>query len=331
MVAAGGRAEPSRGGGGRGGRAALGAPPTATPSGAAPRLVDSGRGRLSLDPEGEPDRRERREIESHVTQTFRFLSKIPWTPDLARVPDWAYAHHEKLDGSGYPAPLTAAEIPCPSAPSRSPTSTTRSRRATGRTRRPFRTTGPSTSCAPRRARGLIDRALLDLFIDGKVYVIAQARKKPVGSVSPEGAAPEPRGHVPRSPRQSARTRRYPSEPRRGGGRPAHALARRSSRGPPRRGRRHRTLSTIQCRAGEARRLGPLARSRALRAGGQRARASRAPPRRLRGQATAEAVLSRPPVLSGDPRWPCRDVLGRRGPQRGGLPRSCRTRDRPRVS
>jgi HD-GYP domain-containing protein (c-di-GMP phosphodiesterase class II) len=56
---------------------------------------------------------ERLEIESHVTQTFRFLSKIPWTQDLARVPEWAYAHHEKLDGSGYPRRLTAESIPVP--------------------------------------------------------------------------------------------------------------------------------------------------------------------------------------------------------------------------
>jgi HD-GYP domain-containing protein (c-di-GMP phosphodiesterase class II) len=54
---------------------------------------------------------EREEIQSHVTQTFRFLTRIPWTSDLARVPDWAYAHHEKLDGSGYPRRLTANALP----------------------------------------------------------------------------------------------------------------------------------------------------------------------------------------------------------------------------
>jgi len=56
---------------------------------------------------------ERREIESHVTQTHRFLSKIPWTPELARVPDLAWLHHEKLDGSGYPRGLRSDEIPPP--------------------------------------------------------------------------------------------------------------------------------------------------------------------------------------------------------------------------
>jgi HD-GYP domain-containing protein (c-di-GMP phosphodiesterase class II) len=62
---------------------------------------------------GSLDDVERREIESHVTQTYRFLSRIPWTPELARVPDLAWLHHEKLDGSGYPRGLRAEEIPPP--------------------------------------------------------------------------------------------------------------------------------------------------------------------------------------------------------------------------
>jgi HD-GYP domain-containing protein (c-di-GMP phosphodiesterase class II) len=54
---------------------------------------------------------ERREIESHVTHTFRFLSQIPWTRALRRVPEIAYAHHEKLDGKGYPRAISAEQIP----------------------------------------------------------------------------------------------------------------------------------------------------------------------------------------------------------------------------
>ena len=62
----------------------------------------------SLSPE------ERQEIESHVTHTFNFLSRIPWASHLKSVPQIAYAHHEKLDGSGYPRKLTSVEIPFPS-------------------------------------------------------------------------------------------------------------------------------------------------------------------------------------------------------------------------
>ncbi len=54
---------------------------------------------------------ERLEIESHVTHSFHFLRQIPWTRDLRRIPTIAYAHHEKLNGTGYPNRLTAETIP----------------------------------------------------------------------------------------------------------------------------------------------------------------------------------------------------------------------------
>jgi hypothetical protein len=57
---------------------------------------------------------ERREIEMHVVHTREFLSVLPWPPELARVPAIAGAHHEKLDGSGYPDGLVGEQIPLPS-------------------------------------------------------------------------------------------------------------------------------------------------------------------------------------------------------------------------
>lgn len=54
---------------------------------------------------------ERREIESHVTHTYQFLNEIPWGKELKNVANIAHAHHEKLDGSGYPRQLCADEIP----------------------------------------------------------------------------------------------------------------------------------------------------------------------------------------------------------------------------
>lgn len=53
---------------------------------------------------------ERKEIESHVTHSFTFLSKIPWTRGLKQVPTIAYGHHEWLSGEGYPNQLTEDEI-----------------------------------------------------------------------------------------------------------------------------------------------------------------------------------------------------------------------------
>lgn len=57
---------------------------------------------------------ERKEIESHVSYTYQFLARIPWTFELKRTAEIAYAHHEKLDGSGYPRGITQDEIPFPS-------------------------------------------------------------------------------------------------------------------------------------------------------------------------------------------------------------------------
>jgi HD-GYP domain-containing protein (c-di-GMP phosphodiesterase class II) len=66
--------------------------------------------RLLTIPKGSLSDEERREIESHVTHTFRFLSQIPWTRTLRRVPEIAYGHHEKLDGHGYPRAVPAPAI-----------------------------------------------------------------------------------------------------------------------------------------------------------------------------------------------------------------------------
>jgi response regulator RpfG family c-di-GMP phosphodiesterase len=60
---------------------------------------------------GTLDPQERLEMEAHVTHSFQFLSKIPWTPAMRRIPEIAYGHHEKLDGSGYPRGLMADQIP----------------------------------------------------------------------------------------------------------------------------------------------------------------------------------------------------------------------------
>jgi HD-GYP domain-containing protein (c-di-GMP phosphodiesterase class II) len=103
--------------------------PTILPSGGFERLADLGRThfrdereverpllvareveRLSI-PRGSLSAEERLEIESHVSHTFRFLSQIPWTRALKRVPDIAYAHHERLNGSGYPRKIPAETIP----------------------------------------------------------------------------------------------------------------------------------------------------------------------------------------------------------------------------
>ncbi len=60
---------------------------------------------------GSLDEEERQEIESHVTHTFDFLRRIPWTRSLSQIPDIAHAHHEKLNGRGYPRKIGGDAIP----------------------------------------------------------------------------------------------------------------------------------------------------------------------------------------------------------------------------
>lgn len=53
---------------------------------------------------------ERQKINDHAAMSIRMLETIPFTRKLAQVPGIAGAHHEKLDGSGYPRGLTGDEI-----------------------------------------------------------------------------------------------------------------------------------------------------------------------------------------------------------------------------
>ncbi|HWP77765.1 MAG TPA: HD domain-containing phosphohydrolase [Methylomirabilota bacterium] len=67
------------------------------------RVLSIPRGSLTPD--------EYRQIQSHVVHTYQFLRQIPWTKELRRIPEIARSHHEKLNGSGYPAGWRAPEIP----------------------------------------------------------------------------------------------------------------------------------------------------------------------------------------------------------------------------
>jgi len=62
-------------------------------------------------PQGSLNDEERRQIESHVTHSFNFLIQIPWTQEIKYIPWIARAHHEKLNGTGYPNRLRGDEIP----------------------------------------------------------------------------------------------------------------------------------------------------------------------------------------------------------------------------
>lgn len=53
---------------------------------------------------------DRFKINDHIVQTLIMLKSLPWPAHLARVPDIAATHHEKLDGKGYPRKLAADKL-----------------------------------------------------------------------------------------------------------------------------------------------------------------------------------------------------------------------------
>ena len=53
---------------------------------------------------------DRFKINDHIVQTLIMLKSLPWPKHLARVPDIAATHHEKIDGKGYPRKLPAERL-----------------------------------------------------------------------------------------------------------------------------------------------------------------------------------------------------------------------------
>jgi len=63
-----------------------------------------------LIPRGNLTPDERREIERHPAESFRILQHIPFPENMARLLTIISQHHERLDGSGYPAGLKDGTI-----------------------------------------------------------------------------------------------------------------------------------------------------------------------------------------------------------------------------
>ena len=118
---------------------------------------------------GNLDEAERREIESHVTHTFRFLEQIPWTRELRNIPQIAYGHHEKLNGAGYPNALDGSAIPVQT---RMMTIADIFDALTA-TDRPYKRAVPAEQALDilhlEAKEGMLDPTLLRAFVDARVY------------------------------------------------------------------------------------------------------------------------------------------------------------------
>lgn len=121
---------------------------------------------------------ERKEIESHVSHTYRFLQLIPWTRDFRRVAEIAWGHHEKLDGSGYPRGIKASEIPLQT---RMMTISDIFDALTA-TDRPYKRAVPADRALDiiemEVREGKLDAQLFKVFVEAKVYERVQAGKTP---------------------------------------------------------------------------------------------------------------------------------------------------------
>ncbi len=122
---------------------------------------------------GNLDQRERREIESHVSHTFRFLEHIPWTRELKGVPEIARGHHEKLNGRGYPRQVSGDAIPVQT---RMMTISDIYDALTA-TDRPYKRAVPVARAIDilrdEATDGSLDAALLDAFVEAKVYELVK--------------------------------------------------------------------------------------------------------------------------------------------------------------
>jgi HD-GYP domain-containing protein (c-di-GMP phosphodiesterase class II) len=59
---------------------------------------------------GNLNNEDREQINLHAAYTYQILKDIPWIKDLKYIPQIAAAHHEKLDGTGYPNHLKSDQI-----------------------------------------------------------------------------------------------------------------------------------------------------------------------------------------------------------------------------
>jgi HD-GYP domain-containing protein (c-di-GMP phosphodiesterase class II)/DNA-binding response OmpR family regulator len=57
---------------------------------------------------------ERYKISEHMVHTVMMLEQMPFPKHLRRVPEYAGTHHERMDGTGYPRQLGAAQLSVPS-------------------------------------------------------------------------------------------------------------------------------------------------------------------------------------------------------------------------
>lgn len=132
-------------------------------------LLDTEEYQILTIPRGSLTPEELEEIQSHVTHTYNFLTKIPWTAELHGIPDIAYGHHEKLDGSGYPRGIDTALI-CHQSRMMAISDIYDALTATDRPYKPAVPAETALEIIENEVRmGKIDPDLFNVFVEAKIY------------------------------------------------------------------------------------------------------------------------------------------------------------------
>lgn len=119
--------------------------------------------------------KERGKMQDHAAVTLRMLKQIPFTKKLKNIPDFAGAHHEFINGKGYPLGLKGDEIPFEG----KLMAVTDIAEALTASDRPYKKAMPLETVhrilGSMAEKGELDPGLVELFIEKNIYKLYQER------------------------------------------------------------------------------------------------------------------------------------------------------------
>ena len=118
---------------------------------------------------------ERKKMQDHAAVTLRMLNQIPFTKKLKNIPNFAGAHHEFINGNGYPLGLKGDQIPFEGRLM----AVTDIAEALTASDRPYKKAMPLETVyrilRSMSEKGELDNDLVELFIDKEIYKIYQEK------------------------------------------------------------------------------------------------------------------------------------------------------------
>jgi len=118
---------------------------------------------------------ERKKMQDHAAVTLRMLNQIPFTKKLKNIPNFAGAHHEFINGNGYPLGLKGDQIPFEGRLM----AVTDIAEALTASDRPYKKAMPLETVyrilRSMSEKGELDNDLVELFIDKEIYKVYQEK------------------------------------------------------------------------------------------------------------------------------------------------------------